>query len=66
MKIIVNGNDYNLDKVITIQELLSRLSLKKELVAVEVNKNILKKEKYEDTAVNDGDKIEIVHFVGGG
>lgn len=66
MKILVNEKEYNFDKEMSVSELLRFLSLNKENIAVAVNVEVVKKEKYETVFVKDGDKVEIVHFVGGG
>lgn len=66
MKVIINGEEHNLEKETSVTDLVGKFSLKKESVAVELNLNIVKKDKYDATFVKEGDKIEIVHFVGGG
>jgi sulfur carrier protein len=50
----------------TISELLDKANLKDKKVAVELNKEIIPKALHCSTKLNDGDVIEIVHFVGGG
>ncbi|MCC6221308.1 MAG: sulfur carrier protein ThiS [Deltaproteobacteria bacterium] len=50
----------------TISELLDELSVKSARIAVEINSAIISKDKYLTTQLSDGDKVEIVHFVGGG
>jgi len=66
MKIIVNGEEKAFEKDLTVERLVRKYKLKKESVAVELNKNIVKKVNYENTFIKNGDKVEIVHFVGGG
>ncbi len=65
MKLIVNGKDFN-SNIGTVQELLNELGIKPGRVAVEVNLSIIKKTDYDSHRLNDGDKVEIVNFVGGG
>lgn len=62
--ITVNGE--KLDFSGTVTELLGVLGYDEKRVAVELNENILPKAEYENTSVSDGDKLEIVRFVGGG
>ena len=66
MKLIVNGEEKNYTAFLTVLALVEKHGLKKEGVAVELNKKIIKKADYEKTPLRDGDKVEIVHFVGGG
>ena len=61
----VNGNQTDYDGK-TISEILDILKYDPKRVAVELNENILPKAKYGDTVLKDGDKVEIVGFVGGG
>lgn len=62
--ITVNGE--KLDFSGTVEELLDVLEYNGKRVAVELNENIVPKAEYGNTAVSDGDKLEIVRFVGGG
>ncbi len=68
MKLIVNGKELEIQEsqTITITELLKKLEIKPEMVAVEVNLAIIKKVDYSAHMLNDGDQVEIVNFVGGG
>lgn len=50
----------------TLNELLEKNSYRRELIAVEINGVIIKKADYDTTVINDGDIIEVVHFMGGG
>jgi thiamine biosynthesis protein ThiS len=62
----VNGEEVRLAEGIHIAELLDRLGLKPERLAVEVNQRIVRRSDWTSTALGEGDKVEIVHFVGGG
>ena len=64
--ITLNGEPHTLDGPLSVTDLLTRLSIDPRRVAVEYNFVILKRPKFEVTLVNDGDRIEIVNFVGGG
>jgi len=65
MKVTINGEQHTINQS-TISQLLENLKIDYKKVAVELNLEILPKDKYGITELNDGDKIEIVHFVGGG
>jgi sulfur carrier protein len=49
-----------------LSELIQELSLVPQRIAVEVNKQIVRRDEWERTEIKEGDQIEIVHFVGGG
>ena len=51
---------------IAISELIDELGLKAERLAVEVNRRIVRRAEWPSTTLREGDKVEIVHFVGGG
>jgi len=65
MEIIVNGESRSIGEM-SIRQLLEDLGIDPRRVAVELNSAILPKSDYEQSTLNDGDRIEIVHFVGGG
>jgi thiamine biosynthesis protein ThiS len=64
--ITLNGDPYPVDQPLTVAELLERLDIDARRVAVEHNLNILKRVTFPDVIVRDGDRVEIVNFVGGG
>ncbi|MCR8842797.1 sulfur carrier protein ThiS [Paenibacillus sp. SC116] len=67
MKLIINGDPIVFaEKQGHISQLLSHLQMQQRIVIVELNGNIISKSAYETTLLSDGDRIEIVHFVGGG
>ncbi len=66
MKVFINGETKEIDEEINLTELLKNLSLPQERIAVELNKEVVRKKDWETILVKDADKIEIVHFVGGG
>lgn len=67
MTIVVNGNSLEIShSVKNIADLLRELQLADKSLIVEHNQNILTKEQHEKVSVSDGDRLEIVHFVGGG
>ena len=66
MRITLNGEPYDLDQPLSVADLLMKLSIDSRRVAVEHNLAILKRTLFADTLVHEGDRIEIVNFVGGG
>ena len=66
MFITLNGEPYELDGPISVADLLTRLSIDPRRVAVEHNFTIVKRQLFAETRINDGDRVEIVNFVGGG
>lgn len=65
MQIVVNGDDREFSGK-SLTDLLAELGIQPARVAVELNLEIVPKNIYETTDINPGDRIEIVHFVGGG
>jgi sulfur carrier protein len=66
MKLWVNGEERSLEAVTDIATLVAALGLDGRKVAVERNLEIVPRSNYARTALNEGDRIEIVHFIGGG
>jgi thiamine biosynthesis protein ThiS len=66
VRITLNGDPYDLDQPLSVQELLERLNIDPRRVAVEHNLVILRRHAFTATLVGDGDRVEIVNFVGGG
>ena len=65
-KIQLNGDPYEIDTGTNLNELLNKLKIQKNKVAIEVNGEIVEKNKYPELILNKDDKVEIVHFIGGG
>ncbi|MBM3752730.1 MAG: sulfur carrier protein ThiS [Acidobacteria bacterium] len=66
MEIVVNGTPRNVAQGTTILTLLEALAITPDRVAVELDRVIIKAPRWPETTLNDGARIEIVHFVGGG
>ena len=66
MKIKINGKDQLIEDQISLESLLSKIKLKKEKIAIEVNGKIIPKKDYKKYHLKEKDKIEVVSFVGGG
>jgi len=65
-KIQLNGDYYEINDGANLNDLLNKLKIKKNKVAIEVNGEIVEKDKYQNLILNKDDKVEIVHFIGGG
>ena len=65
-KIQLNGDPYEVNGGTNLNELLNKLKIEKNKVAIEVNGEIVEKNKYTNLILNKGDKVEIVQFIGGG
>jgi thiamine biosynthesis protein ThiS len=66
MNLIINGEDRNFDSALTISALLDRLGMKPDRVAVELNRQLVPRERCGITQLGQDDKLQIVQFVGGG
>jgi thiamine biosynthesis protein ThiS len=66
MRVFVNGETKEFAEALKLHDLLTRLDLPARRIAVELNKAVIRRQDWETTEVSDDDKIEIVHFVGGG
>ena len=65
-KIQLNGDPYEVINGTNLNELLKNLKLQKNKIAIEVNGEIIEKSKYPNLILRRDDKVEIVHFIGGG
>lgn len=66
MRIQLNGEPYELADGQTIADLLAGLELTGRRVAVELNQDIVPRSLHSDTALREGDRVEVVHAIGGG
>jgi sulfur carrier protein len=66
MRLKINGEEKDVANVATLAELVNQLAMKADRVAVELNRAIVPRTNWAATSLNDGDELEIVHFVGGG
>ncbi len=66
MQLTVNGEPRSFDQPLTVEQLLTRMGMDGRKVAVERNREVVPKSRYGATALGEGDRIEIVHFIGGG
>ena len=66
MKILVNGENKEFSELMTLEELIQQLGVRKETVVAEVNRQIIQLEKRPGLKLADGDQVELIQFVGGG
>jgi thiamine biosynthesis protein ThiS len=66
MKIEINGEPRDVSSPLSIAALLASLGMKADRVAVELNRDLLPRDRWPATELAEGDRLEIVHFVGGG
>jgi len=66
LQIQVNGEREEVSDGLPLSELITRLKLRADQIAVELNHEVLRRSAWESTKLQSGDRIEIVHFVGGG
>ena len=66
IQIIVNGDAHQLNQGTRVSDLIKHLELAEERLAIELNLSILPRAKWAETELLSGDRLEIVHFVGGG
>ena len=66
MRIEINGEPRNVADESYLSDLVRELSLTPERVAIELNKEVVRRADWATTLMTEGDRIEIVHFVGGG
>ncbi|MCA1624922.1 MAG: sulfur carrier protein ThiS [Acidobacteria bacterium] len=66
MKVVINDEITEIAGAINLQELLKSFALPSAKIAVELNKKVVRKKDWENVQIKDADKIEIIHFVGGG
>ena len=66
MQVEINGERRMVEEHMTLRELIEHLSLAPERLAIELNQRVVRRADWPHTPLKDGDRIEIVHFVGGG
>ena len=66
MKIFVNGDQKDFGSGISLAELIDQLDLPAARIAIELNREVVRRSDWGSTMLRDEDRIEIVHFVGGG
>ena len=66
MTIIVNGESRDFPDKMTLSSLMRELDIKVKVMAAAVNMEVVKKSDWDNRVLVDGDKVELLHFVGGG
>ena len=66
LSITLNGETHEIPEATTLDRLIDIFSLPKQRIAVELNNQVVRRVDWPATPVGDRDKIEVVHFVGGG
>ncbi|MEO7539549.1 MAG: sulfur carrier protein ThiS [Pyrinomonadaceae bacterium] len=66
ISVLLNGELRTVPAEMDLDRLLELFSLPRKRVAIELNNGVIRRADWPATPVNDGDKIEVVHFVGGG
>ena len=66
MRVELNGEPKELAEGTTLLSLIEQLSLAPERVAVELNREVVRRADWPSTQLSEGDRVEVVHFVGGG
>ena len=66
MNLVINGETQVLKPPLTLAGLVEQLQMKPDRVAIELNRNIVARDQWSKTSLAEGDRLEIVHFVGGG
>jgi sulfur carrier protein len=66
MQLHINGEQREVPDGLTVAALVAHLGMKPDRVAVELNLEIVPRTQWETTTLKNGDKLEVVHFVGGG
>ena len=66
MLVEINGESRDVPTSITLAELILHLALAPERLAIELNHRVVRRANWQQITINEGDRVEIVHFVGGG
>lgn len=66
MNLIINGENKEFDSGITLAKIINNLQIEDKVMAAAVNMEIVKKENWDSFTPQDGDKLELLQFVGGG
>ena len=66
MRVYVNGEPRQFPSPLSLAQLIAKLDLPPARIAVELNRDVVRRNDWSTTELHDDDRIEIVHFVGGG
>lgn len=66
MKLVINGEERDIRGPVSLAGLVEQLGMKADRVAVELNREIAVRDRWAEIQLSEGDRLEVVHFVGGG
>ncbi|MCH7933897.1 MAG: sulfur carrier protein ThiS [Gemmatimonadetes bacterium] len=66
MQVQVNGKEREIQSGLSVHQLVESFDLDPKLIVVELNREILSRDQFDDVQISEGDAVELVHFVGGG
>jgi thiamine biosynthesis protein ThiS len=66
MKLIINGEERDFSAIANLAQLVEQLGMKQDRLAIELNRDVISRDRWVQTTLTEGDRLEIVHFVGGG
>jgi thiamine biosynthesis protein ThiS len=66
LRVFINGESKEISGTPSLAELINQLDLPVTRIAIELNREVVRRSEWNSTMLQDGDRIEIVHFVGGG
>lgn len=66
MNVFLNGEVREIPEDLNLEELLRHFSLPSQRIAIELNKDVVRRKDWAEVKVSESDKIEVIHFVGGG
>ena len=66
MNLVVNGERFESSDEMSVRSLVDSLELSEKRVAVELNGSVVRRTEWDSVRLSEGDKVEVVHFVGGG
>ena len=66
MRVFINGDSKEISGTPSLAELIDQLDLPAARIAIELNRSVVRRSEWSSTILHDDDRIEIVHFVGGG
>ena len=66
IQVQVNGKEREVQSGLSVHQLVESFDLDPKLIVVELNREILSRDQFDDVEVSEGDAVELVHFVGGG
>ena len=66
IQVQVNGKEREVQSGLSVHQLVESFDLDPKLIVVELNRDILSRDQFDDVQISEGDAVELVHFVGGG